>query len=83
MQVIGYQIFLNFMKGLSLQVATVVILLDAVLAMLLSIGTKYETKKLIAISSLFVNDFAQRTYKFNSFSFFFTTDFAKLNCLTA
>ena len=38
----------------STQVASVPILLDAVVAMLLSIRSKYETKKLIAISSLMI-----------------------------
>ena len=49
-----YQIFLNFMKDLTLcttQVATVLILFDVVLVMWLSISTKYETKELIAILS--------------------------------
>ena len=43
------------MEGLSLcttKVATGLILFDVVLAMLLSLRTKYETKNLIAISSL-------------------------------
>ena len=46
------------MTGLSLystQIATVLILFDAVLAILLSIGTKYETKKKhVATSSLMI-----------------------------
>ena len=53
-----YQILLRFMEGLSLyntQAATVLILFDVVLAMLLSIRTKYETqKKGIATSSLMI-----------------------------
>ena len=52
-----YKIFLHFVEGLSLystQVATALILFDVVLAMLQSIGTKYETKKLIVISSLMI-----------------------------
>ena len=43
------------MEGLSqysTQVATVLILFDVVLAMLLSMGNKYETKKLIVASSI-------------------------------
>ena len=36
------------------QVATALILFDVVRAMQLSIGTKYETKKLIAILSLMI-----------------------------
>ena len=69
------------MKGLSLhsmQIATVQILFDVVLAMLLSIRTKCETKKKVNYY-LIVNDSTQRTY--NIFSFFFTTKFTKLNCL--
>ena len=45
------------MEDLSLystQVATVLILFDVVLAMLLSTRTKYETKKLIVTSSLMI-----------------------------
>ena len=53
-----HQIFLNLMEDLSLhsmQVTTVSILFDVVLAMLQSIRSKYETKKkLIAISSLMI-----------------------------
>ena len=54
-------------------------LLDVVLAMLLSIRTKYETK---TVNCYFiVDDFAQKDY--DIFGFFFTTESAKLNGLTA
>ena len=52
-----YEIFLNCMEGLSIcstQVAAVLILFDDVLAMSLSISTKYEKKKVIATSSLMI-----------------------------
>ena len=61
------------------QVVAALILFDVVRAMELSISTKYETKTLIAIYFM-VNDLAQRTY--HIFSFFFVTEFAKLNRLT-
>ena len=49
-----YPIFLNLTYHCSTQVATILIFFDVVLATLLSICTKYETKKLIAISSLMI-----------------------------
>ena len=65
-----YLIFLYFREDLSLystQVATVLTLFDVVLAMLLSVPTKYETKNVNGY--LIVNDSAQRTY--NILAFFY------------